>query len=64
MNSDIVVGKWKQWKGQMWLYWAALTDSDGAWVAGSNDLFTGVIQEDYGREEYRVSSSSHADNTR
>jgi uncharacterized protein YjbJ (UPF0337 family) len=56
MNSDIVAGKWKQWKSQMWLMWADMFDSDCSWLAGSNDLLSGVLQEDYGREKDRVSS--------
>jgi len=49
MNSDIVVGRLKQWKSQMWLLWAEWFDSDCAWVAGSNDYLSGVLQEDYGK---------------
>ncbi|CAJ0994779.1 hypothetical protein SODG_007046 [Sodalis praecaptivus] len=37
MNNDIVVGRLKQWKSQMWLLWAEWFDSDCAWVAGSNE---------------------------
>mgnify|MGYP000978978839 FL=1 len=52
MNSDIIVGKYKQWKGQLWLIWAEWFDSDCAWVAGNNDWFSGILQEDYGREQH------------
>ncbi|HEI8505194.1 TPA: stress-response protein [Serratia marcescens] len=48
MNSDIIVGRWKQLKGQVWQAWAE-------W-SGSNDFLVGVLQEDYGRERDAVSS--------
>ncbi|MCP1107847.1 stress-response protein [Serratia nevei] len=56
MNSDIIVGRWKQLKGQVWQAWAAGGGSDGAWLAGSNDFLAGVLQEDYGRARDAVSS--------
>ncbi|WP_413735368.1 CsbD family protein [Sodalis sp. RH21] len=49
MNSDVVFGKFKQWKSQMWLLWAEWFDDDCAWVAGSNHYLSGVMQEDYGK---------------
>lgn len=52
MNSDIVAGKWKQWKGQMALMWAEWFDNDDAWMSGSNDWLSGILQEDYGREQH------------
>lgn len=51
MNIDIVVGILKQWKGQLWLMWADCFDSDCAWMAGSNDWLSGILQEDFGREQ-------------
>lgn len=51
MNGDIVIGKWKQLKGQMWLVWAAWFDNDAVWTIGNNDWFSGIVQEDYGREQ-------------
>ncbi|HGM7059281.1 TPA: CsbD family protein [Serratia marcescens] len=56
MNSDIIVGRWKQLKGQVWQAWAEWSGSDYAWLAGSNDFLAGVLQEDYGRERDAVSS--------
>ncbi|MGE8073266.1 CsbD family protein [Serratia ureilytica] len=56
MNSDIIVGRWKQLKGQVWQAWAEWSGSDGVWLAGSNDFLVGVLQEDYGRERDAVSS--------
>ncbi|MNE46402.1 hypothetical protein D3C80_1407390 [compost metagenome] len=56
MNSDIIVGRWKQLKGQVWQAWAEFSGNDGLWLAGSNDCLSGVLQEDYGREQDEVSS--------
>ena len=56
MNSDIIVGRWKQLKGQVWRALAEWSGSDSVWLAGSNDFLAGVLQEDYGRERDAVSS--------
>jgi uncharacterized protein YjbJ (UPF0337 family) len=56
MNSDIIIGRWKQWKGQVWQAWAEFSGSDYAWLVGSNDCLSGVLQEDYGREQEELSS--------
>ncbi|WP_431223825.1 CsbD family protein [Serratia sp. L9] len=56
MNSDIILGRWKQLKGQIWQAWAELSGNDCTWLAGSNDCLSGVLQEDYGREQEEVSS--------
>ncbi|HEJ7026376.1 TPA: stress-response protein [Serratia marcescens] len=56
MNSDIIVGRWKQLKGQVWQALAEWSGCDCVWLAGSNDFLAGVLQEDYGRERDAVSS--------
>lgn len=56
MNSDTIVGRWKQLKGRVWQAWAEFSGNDGLWLAGSNDCLSGVLQEDYGREQEEVSS--------
>ncbi|KAA8999485.1 stress-response protein [Affinibrenneria salicis] len=56
MNSDIVAGKWKQWKGHFWSIWAEWFDSDCAWFEAHNDYLSGIVQEDYGREQERSAS--------
>ncbi|MCU5771923.1 stress-response protein [Erwiniaceae bacterium BAC15a-03b] len=58
MNSDIIVGRYKQLKGQLWLMWAEWFDNDCAWVAGNNDWLSGILQEDYGREQQDPSLKS------
>ncbi|MEC5320474.1 stress-response protein [Brenneria populi subsp. brevivirga] len=56
MNSDIVVGKWKQLKGNFLAMWAEWFDSDCAWLEGNNGYLSGVLQEDYGKEYEKASS--------
>lgn len=53
MNQDILEGKWKQVKGQMRQWWAALTDDDVDYIAGKSEKLIGKLQERYGytREE-------------
>ena len=55
MNSDIIVGRWKQLKGG---YGRRGPNGPAAIarLAGSNDFLAGVLQEDYGRERDAVSS--------
>lgn len=64
MNSDIVVGKWKQWKGNFWAMWSEWFDSDCAWLQGNNGYLSGVLQEDYGLQECqdRQGGSNEAEN--
>jgi uncharacterized protein YjbJ (UPF0337 family) len=57
MNSDIVIGRWNQLKGLMFQAWSQVSGSDCAWLAASNNSFSGVLQEDYGKEQERVSSN-------
>ena len=51
MNSDIVVGRWKQWRGNFWALWSEWFDSDCAWLESNNDTLSGILQEDYGLQE-------------
>jgi uncharacterized protein YjbJ (UPF0337 family) len=53
MNSDILKGKWKQFKGEIKENWGKLTDDDLDRIEGEYDQLVGRIQERYGysREE-------------
>lgn len=46
MNGDIVVGKWKQIRGQVRSTLAEWLGSDGEWLAGNNDCLLGLLQEE------------------
>ncbi|WON77595.1 stress-response protein [Serratia sp. UGAL515B_01] len=60
MNSDIIVGRWKQLKGQLWQVWAEFSGNDYAWLSGSNGFLSGVLQEDYGKEQEALSSEKRS----
>ncbi|MGG2141566.1 CsbD family protein [Symbiopectobacterium sp. RP] len=51
MNSDIVVGLWKQLRGNFWALWAEWFDSDCAWLESNNDYLAGILQQDYSLQE-------------
>ena len=53
MNSDVLKGKWRQFRGQIKKEWGKLTDDDLNQVEGNYDILIGKIQEKYAtsREE-------------
>jgi uncharacterized protein YjbJ (UPF0337 family) len=55
MNSDILKGNWKQFRGEMQKQWGKLTNDDMDVIEGEYDKLIGRIQERYGysREEAR-----------
>lgn len=48
MNSDILEGKWKQFKGEMQERWGKLTDDQLETIEGNREKLVGAIQENYG----------------
>ncbi len=55
MNSDILKGKWHQFKGSVKEKWGDLTDDQVTRVDGQQEILVGEIQETYGvtKEEAR-----------
>ena len=51
MNEDILKGQWKQLRGQVKQWWAALTDDDLEMINGRRDILIGKLQERYGYTE-------------
>jgi uncharacterized protein YjbJ (UPF0337 family) len=49
MNTDTLLGKWKQLKGQAKKKWGKLTDDELDRIEGSRDELVGLIQEHYGK---------------
>jgi len=47
-NRDILMGKWKQLKGQVRKEWGKLTDNQVAQIGGTYERLVGVLQERYG----------------
>lgn len=48
MNQDILLGKWKQLRGEAKQLWGKLTDDDLDLVEGKLDVLAGKLQEKYG----------------
>jgi uncharacterized protein YjbJ (UPF0337 family) len=53
INSDVLMGKWKQLKGKVRQQWGDLTNDDVDRIQGNYEEFAGILQERYGysREE-------------
>ena len=56
MNKDIVVGKWKQMRGEAKSWWGKLTDDDLDRAAGKFDVLSGMLQEKYGYSRERAAN--------
>ncbi len=50
MNRDQLLGKWKQYKGQLKEKWGKLTEDDLEVIGGRWDQLVGKVQERYGME--------------
>lgn len=48
MNSDILKGKWSQFKGGVKEKWGDLTDDDLTQIDGRREQLAGKLQERYG----------------
>ena len=48
MNTDILIGDWKQLKGNVKEWWGKVTDNDLLLIDGKVDKLLGVLQERYG----------------
>lgn len=48
MNSDILKGNWKQFRGEIQKQWGKLTDDDMDVINGEYDKLVGRMQERYG----------------
>ena len=48
MNSDRLIGKWEQLKGEVKQQWGKLTDDDVTTLDGKTDSLIGKIHERYG----------------
>jgi uncharacterized protein YjbJ (UPF0337 family) len=48
MNSDILKGNWRQFRGEIQKQWGKLTNDDLDVIEGEYDKLVGRIQERYG----------------
>jgi len=63
MNSDIMVGKWKQLRGAVQAKWGSISDDEIARIEGNRERLVGLLQEKYGRnkEQLRQEVNSYLD---
>lgn len=54
MNSDILKGNWKQFRGEIQKQWGKLTNDDMDVINGEYDKLVGQIQERYGWNRERA----------
>jgi uncharacterized protein YjbJ (UPF0337 family) len=47
-NRDVLMGKWKQFRGRVREEWGKLTDNQVEQINGDYDRLIGVLQENYG----------------
>jgi uncharacterized protein YjbJ (UPF0337 family) len=48
INNNVFEGKWKQFRGEVKVWWGKLTDDDLDKVEGNYDKLIGLLQEKYG----------------
>ncbi len=51
---DVLMGKWKQLRGQVREEWGKLTDDQIDQINGNYDRLVGVLQENYGYTHQRA----------
>lgn len=54
MNSDILKGNWKQFRGEIQKQWGKLTNDDLDVIQGEYDKLVGRVQERYGYDRERA----------
>ena len=54
MIKDILLGKWRQMRGQIKVTWSKLTDDDLVRVAGKYDKFVTLLEQKYGYTRERA----------
>jgi uncharacterized protein YjbJ (UPF0337 family) len=54
MASDVLKGRWQQFKGEMKIWWGDLSDNDIEKVEGDREKLIGVLQEKYGWDRHET----------
>lgn len=60
MNSDILKGNWKQFRGEIQKQWGKLTNDDMDVISGEYNKLLGRLQERYGWSRDRVEQEVNA----
>lgn len=54
MNSNVLMGRWKQLRGRIKAKWGQLTDDELNEVEGNYEMLVGKIQEKYGTTRAQI----------
>jgi len=54
MNSDMLMGRWKQLRGRIKAKWGRLTDDELNEVEGNYEMLVGKLQEKYGTTREQI----------
>jgi len=54
MNSDMLMGRWKQLRGRIKAKWGQLTDDELNEVEGNYEMLVGKLQEKYGTTREQI----------
>ncbi|MEL7466170.1 MAG: CsbD family protein [Pseudomonadota bacterium] len=54
MNTDVLEGKWSEFKGEAKAKWGELTDDDLAKAEGDAEALVGALQAKYGYERAKA----------
>jgi uncharacterized protein YjbJ (UPF0337 family) len=54
MNSDILLGRWKQLKGEVKIRWGRLTDDEIERIEGRREKLEGLLQQRYGYARHQA----------
>jgi uncharacterized protein YjbJ (UPF0337 family) len=54
INTDVLKGKWNQFKGNIRQQWGKLTEDDITRINGDYDQLVGKLQENYGYSRERA----------
>ena len=53
-TNDILLGRWKELKGQVRQQWGKLTDDDLLKLSGKTEELSGVLQQRYGYDKAKA----------
>lgn len=56
MNTDILKGQWKEFKGKLRERWGELTDNDVEEINGNQEQLVGKLQQRYGMARERATT--------
>jgi uncharacterized protein YjbJ (UPF0337 family) len=59
VNEDMMMGKWKEIKGEIKILWGKLTDDELDKTSGNLESLAGIIQQRYGNKKEEIQDKLH-----